>query len=135
MGTPVPPLPVGRRCDICWGPGLRFGDVPTPGVLVMTVSGIGKTAFWEVSDGEPVDGTFEVPQDLLVPCFWLLRIGLFRIHLLFQDEESEVRANNAEGSFCFFQRSDDKCVSEYLDNVPNPAFEGGSIIVENLRPI
>jgi len=92
MGEPIPPPPfvpptnAGFPCAVCWGTGKPFGDGETPDEIVIVVSGISKGPNWVPGDGEPIEGTFTIPQftacDYRDPFFPL---GGFRIAFLVEN--------------------------------------------------
>lgn len=51
----------GELCNNCWGEEGVFGQ-ETPSSIIVTVSGIQKTALWTSANGEPPDGDYELTQ-------------------------------------------------------------------------
>jgi len=104
MGTPpaVPPVAAGDLCPFCWGPGKTFGPEGTPESIIVNFSGIEKGPDWIPALGEPIDGTFEVTQDLVLPCkFTGPGVGGSGISLTFGVGVTSMTAETSLGNTCF----------------------------------
>jgi hypothetical protein len=133
MGTPIPPLPdpdkvpAGDQCSICWGVGKTFGNVDTPSKVIASVSGIEHGPSWIPSDGEPLEGKFELVQHDTKSCwFWYYQepygIGWYNEVL-----NSEVYIFNVNGP-SHFDSFETTCSLVY-NNQHVTRFKNGSVVI------
>lgn len=132
MGTPIPipfvpsQQPAGNPCSNGWGPGKPFGDGPTPEKIWLEFNGVEKGPNWQVGDGEPVNGLFELTQDVGAPCAYALLAFPGTKFCTFTTTDIEVAGTNAS-PFLFFRNEDVPYDNLIGDNTVDDHFTGGEV--------
>jgi len=125
MGTPVPILVPGDKCDVCWGPAKSFGDIDTTKFIQVEISGVEKGPDWQPGDGEPVNGIFTVTQDDILPCTYYLLFSVPMIFLLFAWGQTQLEAKNEKNVEYFMTFSAGGCPT-VINNDLRFHFTGGT---------
>ena len=134
MGTPIPPIieppPVdaGDACSICWGVGKPFGDLETPSVVVIDISGINKGVGWTPAYGEPTKGRYALGQTILGACQWIHHIDNVLIEFRFDAFDTFLNVTTDKGFFCLIHASGPPCQLE-VENLLSVIFTGGTAVI------
>lgn len=127
---PIPPdpVPAGELCSVCWGPGGIFGDGPTPSQITVEIDGVSRGPNWIPADGEPPNGSFDLPQLLDAgPCVFDV-VGAVNLSAIF-DVASTVVNGSVTGGFAFFDSNPAApCVKVLTSNLGDH-FAGGTATI------
>lgn len=134
MGTPIPPpgpidpVAPGELCVNCWGLDGIFGNGPTPSQITVEIDGVAKGPNWVPEDGDPPNGTYDLPQFLLGgPCLFLLEGGI-NLEVFFGPTNVVISGFKAPGFSFFISAPSDPCVLVVGSNL-NDHFTGGTATI------
>lgn len=123
------PVAAGDPCSVCWGLNKPFGSGDTPESFEITFENIEKGPDWNPSLGEPIDGTFEVTQDVISPCIFRGDVvGGGGILIVFGESETTVIAFTIPGNSSFVGNTG-PCIMVVGNNVISTSFEGGTAVM------
>jgi hypothetical protein len=130
VGTPIDKTPVGNDCINCWGLGKTFGDVSTPGILTVTLSGILTGDLWGPSFPESPNGSFELCQ--ILPCTWQYNVSPYLITVVFGSDFTQVSAVVESLYIGFTSLNNPACVLEVDNELDSPIgteYYGGNAVI------
>ncbi len=135
MGTPLPPNEPGFPCNVCWGPGTRFGIADTPKFITAQLFDIQQGEFWEPAD-EQLLLTPHLLEQLGPGCIWRLNDGTFLFQFLFAPSFTQLNVSHfpsASSAFIAFEFP--ACLLEVPSVLLTPAgnfgFAGNAVITWN----
>lgn len=127
---PIPPDPVapGELCVFCWGPDGIFGDGPTPSQITVEIDGVAKGPGWVPADGDPPEGSFDLPQLLIAgPCVFIIE-GVVNINVLFDVANTVVDGSKLGGPSFFIGETTGPCILVVKSNL-DAHFSGGTATI------
>lgn len=134
MGTPIPipividPVPPGAGCPFCWGAGKPFGDVDTPESVIVTISGVNKGPNWTPANEDPLEGMFELNQEIAEPCIFSAIIGDLIFDLFWDTDPATFGVQRFGDEDPFFGVGVTLCVLRF-ENTQQFFFVGGSAVI------
>ena len=120
MGTPLPANEPGDLCPSCWGPGLTFGDGPTPRVLEITLLGFSPGTLFTAPLGQLLL-TPHLLEQTDQPCRYQISDGTFfwELNYNFFGTSLDVRRISDQAD-AFFANAPQECLLTLVNEVRFP---------------